>query len=475
MIVSPPVSRRTVRFPLAAVLLALALAAARARAQAIRNADLSALSPLFPPDNPWNVDVSAAPLDSNSANFISFIGGTTPLHPDLGGDVDPSDPSSFETYGMIYASVPGSQPLEPVTFVEYGSQSDAGAPGRPPGYPIPVEARTQPKWVEGGLPAGQTGGDRHMLLVDRDNRIVYELYHARWNAGLGRWEAGSGAIFRLDSNERRPDTWTSADASGLAILPGLIRYDEVFGPNPIKHAFRFTVDFTHGYVFPSSHDATTSSNVNAVPMGARLRLKASKVITGYPPEVQKIFQAMKTYGLIVTDNGSDMYITGTYDTRWNNDVLNPAFASLKASDFEVVQRGWKPPVATSTGPLAFYTLTPCRLLDTRDPFGPAGGPALPPGRQRVIVAKGRCGIPADARALSVNVSVVSPAGAGSLAFFPGDAAPPANTTAISFRLGTTRSNNAQLMLAGSGSTALGVANAAATSVHLVVDVNGYFR
>jgi hypothetical protein len=472
------VPRRLFRLPLAAGLLSLVCAPLPAGGEAVRGADLLSLSPLFPPDNPWNVDVSAAPLDPNSANFIGFIGATTPLHPDFGGDVDPSDPTNYETYGMIYASVPGTQPLAPVTFVEYGSQSDSGSPGRPPGYPIPVEARTEPRWVEGGLPASQTGGDRHMLLLDRDNRILYELYHARWNAGLARWEAGSGAIFRLDSNERRPETWTSADASGLAILPGLVRYDEAFGPGPIRHAFRFTVDFTHGYVYPASHDATTSSNTNALPMGSRLRLKASKDLSGYPAYVQKIFQAMKTYGLIVTDNGSDMYITGTYDTRWNNDVLNPAFASLKASDFEVVERGWRPPVATSTGRLSFYTLTPCRLLDTRGPsgtIGGLGGPALPPRSQRVVVAKGGCGIPADARALSVNLTVPAPAGGGFLAFFPGDAIPPANVSAINFRPGTTRANNALVMLAGSGSTALGVVNSTGSAIDLVIDVDGYFR
>src|SRR5262249_47175997 len=160
-----------------------------------------------------------------------------------------------------------------------------------------------------------------------------------------------------------------------------------------------TVDFTHGYVFPASHDATTSGNTNAVPMGARLRLKASKDISGYPADVQKIFQAMKTYGLIVADNGTDMYIGGTYDTRWNNDVLNPAFSSLKASDFEVIQLGWQPAVATSTGALSFYTLAPCRVLDTRNASGPYGGPALPPNAERVVVVANRCGIPTAAKAI----------------------------------------------------------------------------
>jgi hypothetical protein len=301
--------------------------------------------PLLPADNWWNVNISQAPVDPNSQDFIDFIGGGTTLHPDFGGNADVFP----ETYGQIYVSVPGTQPLVPVTFVEFGDESDAGAPGRPPGYPIPEAAKTQPGYIEGGYPGNADApGDRHLLLVDRDHRLLFELYHARWNAAASRWEAGSGAVFPLDSNARRPEGWTSADAAGLAILPGLVRWDEVFGPDPIRHAFRFTVERSRGHVFPASHTASTSSSPDALPMGARLRLKANKDLSGYPPEVRKIFQAMKTYGLILADNGTDMYVTGTHDTRWNNDVLNPAFASLRASDFEVVQLGWRP-VATGGG------------------------------------------------------------------------------------------------------------------------------
>jgi hypothetical protein len=296
--------------------------------------------PLFPDDNWWNTDISGAPVDPASNAYIQFIGANDGLHPDFGGDADVFP----EIYGMVYVVVPGTQPLVPVTFVEFGDQSDAGAPGRPPGYPIPEEAKTQPKWIEGGRPGNAPiDGDRHMLIVDRDNRILYELYHTHWNAALSRWEAGSGAVFPLDSNLRRPDTWTSADAAGLAILPGLVRMDEVQSAAPIQHAFRFTVRATDGYVYPASHEAGNTSG--APPMGTRLRLKASKDISGYPPDVRKIFQAMKTYGLILADNGSDMFISGAYNPGWNNDVLNPAFASLKTSDFEVIQLGWKPGVA----------------------------------------------------------------------------------------------------------------------------------
>jgi hypothetical protein len=438
-------------------------------------APLPAPLPLFPPDNWWNVDIHSAPVDPDSGNYLNFIGTGTGLHPDFGGD-DTGTPNGV--FGMIYAVVPGTQPLQVVDFSNgYPDESDAGAPGRPPGYPIPVGARTQPKWIEGGQPGGGNSGDRHMLLVDRDNRILYELYATHWNAGGGRWEADSGAIFFLDGNGRRPEGWTSADAAGLAILPGLVRYDEAFGPDPIRHAFRVTVQSTNGHVFPASH--TAGSTPSALPMGARLRLKNAKDISGYASYVQRIFQAMKTYGLIVADNGSNLYVTGAYDKRWDNGVLNPAFGSLKASDFEVVQLGWRPPVGTSTGATDFYTLMPCRLLDTRLasnqlPPGPYGGPALLPSVSRVLVVAGRCGIPATAKAVSINVTVASPPAAGHLRFFPGDATPPTAST-LNFSAGQTRANNAIVMLASSGSGSFGFANFASLGVNVVIDVNGYFQ
>src|SRR5205085_1284581 len=208
-----------------------------AGAQPVRNGALPAPLPLFPIDNWWNTDISAAPIDAKSASFISFIGPTRGMHPDFGGDSgDPSAP----IYGMPYVVVSGSQPLLPVKF-DFDDESDIAAPGRPPGYPIPEEAKTQQKWIEGGLAGNDPNadGDRHMLIVDRDNRILFELYALAWNGAM--WTAGSGATFPLDSNTRRPDGWTSADAAGLAILPGLVRYDEVFGSDPIRHAFRVTV------------------------------------------------------------------------------------------------------------------------------------------------------------------------------------------------------------------------------------------
>jgi hypothetical protein len=318
------------------VCLLIVLALGGAAQAPVRNGALPPPLPLFPLTNWWNADIANAPVDPNSAAFITFIGRTRGMHPDFGGDSGDAD---APIYGMPYVVVSDTQPLLPVTF-DYDDESDAGAPGLPAGYPIPEEAKTQQKWIEGGLAGNDPNaeGDRHMLIVDRDRRILFELYALHW-AG-SRWEAGSGATFPLDSNTRRPDGWTSADAAGLAILPGLIRYDEVFGSDLIRHAFRVTVRSTNGYVFPASHRAGSTSG--ALPMGARLRLKASVDLSGYPEPLRRIFQAMKTYGLIVADNGSDLYVSGTYDTRWDNDVLNPAFSSIKADQFEVIELGWQP-------------------------------------------------------------------------------------------------------------------------------------
>jgi hypothetical protein len=298
--------------------------------------------PLFPSNNWWNTDVSAAPLDTNSASFITFIGGAgRGLHPDFGGDAGGGD-----VYGFPFIVVDGTQPKKTVEFVDYGEQSDGvdhTTETSFPFYPVPDEAITQNGWVEGGPPGNvdQRSDDRHILIVDSTSNTLYELYNVWFNGT--NWEAGSGAFFDMNANHRRPSGWTSADAAGLAILPGLVRYDEVFGTDEIRHAFRVTVQFTNGYVYPASHVAGSTSG--ALPMGARLRLKASKNISSYTPEVQRIFRAMKKYGLIVADNGSNMYVSGTYDTRWDNDVLNDAFGEVTAADFEVVQRGWAPSVS----------------------------------------------------------------------------------------------------------------------------------
>ncbi len=282
---------------------------------------------MFPSSNWWNQDISRAPVDPRSSAFIDFIGHDRRLHPDFGPP----------PYGIPYVGVGGSEPRAPVVFVEYGSESDKGHRGLN-GYPIPAAAKTQRNFIEGGQPGGGTDGDRHMLIVDRDRWVLYETWATRWNASRRRWEAGSGAVFDLSSNGRRPEGWTSADAAGLAILPGLVRYDEA-RRGRINHALRVTVRATNGHVWPASHSA--GNRGGALPMGARLRLKASKDISRYPAHIRAMFRAMQTYGLIVADNGSDMYITGTMDARWNNGELNPAFRALAASDFEVIRLGWR--------------------------------------------------------------------------------------------------------------------------------------
>ena len=324
-------------------------------AASVRGGALPGPLPLFPADNWWNLDISSAPVDPGSAAYINFIGATRTAHPDFGGDVSPG---SVQNYGFPYAVVDSTVTLRAVQF-QYSDESDGvnhTTNQSVPFYPIPDEAIGQAHWIEGGDPGNidlRSSSDRHLLIVDRDRRHLYELYNVFYDGA--QWRAGSGAFFDLNANGRRPDGWTSADAAGLAILPGLVRYDEVFGSDEIRHALRVTVRATNGYVFPASHRA--GSTTGALPMGARLRLKTSRSLSGFTPEVQKIFRAMHRYGLIVADNGSDLYVSGTYDTRWNNGVLNPAFGALRASDFEVVKLGFTP-----SGPVAPAAPTNLRIV-----------------------------------------------------------------------------------------------------------------
>jgi hypothetical protein len=293
---------------------------------------------IFPSDNWWNLDVTDAPVDDQSQELIDWISGRTPENPDARRRLHPD--FGPPPYGIPYIGVSGTQPLVPVHFAPYGNESDPGAPGQPPGYPIPEEAKTEPNYIEGGEAGGGPSGDRHLIVIDRDRWFLFETWATMWDAGQQRWEAGSGAVWNLATNGRRTEGWTSADAAGLAIYPGLVKADEAYGDVPIRHAFRFTTRDTNGYVWPASHEAGDAEG--APPMGMRMRLKAEKDISGYPEPVRKIFQAMKTYGLILADNGTDMYITGTMDPRWDNDILNPAFHGLYADDFEVIQLGWDP-------------------------------------------------------------------------------------------------------------------------------------
>jgi hypothetical protein len=242
------------------------------------------------------------------------------MHPDFGGEVDPG---STEIYGFPYIVVDGTQRKKTVQF-DFSDESDGvdhDTDTSFPFYPIPAEAETQNHWIEEGHPGNvdlRDDSDRHMLIVDKDNKRLYELYNVWCDPSTTpcTWFAGSGAFFDMNTNNRRPEGWTSADAAGLAILPGLVRHDEVYGSVPIRHAFRVTMQQTNGYVYPASHVAGGTSG--ALPMGARLRLKASTDISSYVPEMQRVFQAMKTYGLIVADNGSNMYVSGTFDTQWDN-------------------------------------------------------------------------------------------------------------------------------------------------------------
>jgi hypothetical protein len=324
-----------------AILAAIAASTVLAAAGSILGGDLPGPLPLFPRDNWWNIDITSAPVDPASASYIGFIGATRRAHPDFGGNVSAG---SAQIYGFPYAVVDSTVALRAVEF-QYSDESDGvnhATDQSYPFYPIPDEAISQAHWIEGGEPGTvdlRASGDRHLLIVDRDRKHLFELYNVFYDGS--RWHAGSGAFFDLTANGRRANGWTSADAAGLAILPGLVRYDEVSGSGEITHAFRVTVRATNGYVYPASHRA--GSTGGALPMGARLRLKAGRDLSGFAPPAQKIFRAMQRYGLIVADNGSDLYVSGTYDVRWNNDVLNPAFHALTANDFEVIKLGYFPP------------------------------------------------------------------------------------------------------------------------------------
>lgn len=279
------------------------------------NSDLNGNRP-FPADNPWNKPVDKDPVDPNSAALIASIGTATGLHPDFGANWNGGP------FGIPYVVVSGTQAKVPVTF-DYADESDPGP------YPIPPNAP-----IEGG--AGSTG-DRHVIVIDRDNWKLYELYAAY--PGSPGWTAGSGAIFDLNSNALRPAGWTSADAAGLPIFPGLVRYDEVVLRHEIRHALRFTVQTSRkAYVSPARHYASSNTSPNLPPMGMRVRLKSTFDITHYSANNQVILKALKTYGMIVADNGSNWYISGAPDARWNDDELS-ALKQVHGSDFEVVKMG----------------------------------------------------------------------------------------------------------------------------------------
>jgi hypothetical protein len=274
---------------------------------------------IFPSDNPWNQDISTVPVDPNSANLIASIGLNTGLHPDF-GTVYNGAPN-----GIPYVVVSATQSLVTINFTAYGDESDPGP------YPVPPNAP-----IEGGP---NSSGDRHVLVIDRDHWKLYELGYAFPISNGASWNADCGATFDLNSNALRPAGWTSADAAGLPIFPGLVRYDEAVEQGQITHALRFTVQNTrHAYIYPARHFASNKTDPNLPPMGMRVRLKASFDISGFPPEVQVILRALKKYGMIVADNGSNWYISGAPDPRWSDDNLG-MLGSIKGSNFEVLQMG----------------------------------------------------------------------------------------------------------------------------------------
>jgi hypothetical protein len=265
--------------------------------------------PVFPANNPWNERVDTLPVAANSEQLIASIGLDTGLHPDFGSGLWQGAP-----IGIPFDVVTKTTPRSRVTF-DYADESDKGP------YPIPKGVR-----VEGG-------SDRHAILVDRSACRLYELYDLQRTAS--GWHAGSGAIWSLRSNALRPAGWTSADAAGLAIFPGLARYDEV-ARGVIAHALRFTAVRTRrAYVYPARHYASSSDDPSLPPMGLRVRLKAGVDISGFPRQARVVLQALKTYGMILADNGSSWYISGAPDPRWSNDDLH-TLGRITGADFEVV-------------------------------------------------------------------------------------------------------------------------------------------
>ncbi len=270
---------------------------------------------LLPYDSPWHRDISKDPVDPSSQLILDRIGMDTPLHPDFGPEWEGAP------IGIPYVVVGQEQPRVPVTFT-YAEESDPGP------YPIPPDAP-----IEGGT---KGDGDRHILVLDRDAWKLYEVFNA-FPDGAGGWKADSGAVWDLKSNQVRPEGWTSADAAGLPILPGLIRYDEVVGKQALEHAARFTLAKTRrAYVPPASHWASELDDDDLPPMGMRMRLKADYDLSGFGSEARIVLQALKTYGMILADNGSNNFISGAPDPRWNTDALRE-LKRVTTKDFDVIE------------------------------------------------------------------------------------------------------------------------------------------
>src|SRR5258708_4928164 len=269
---------------------------------------------VFPANNVWNTPIDRLPVDPNSKAYVATIGADKPLVSDFGSGAFQGGP-----IGIPFVVVPGTQPRVPISF-QYADESDPGP------YPIPPDAP-----IEGGA---QSKGDRHVLVLDRDNCVLYEVFSS-YPQSDGSWKAGSGAIFKLNSNSLRPDTWTSSDAAGLPIVPGLVRYDEV-AAGEIRHAIRFTVPQTRrAYVWPGRHFASSLTGSQYPPMGARFPLQASFRISSFSADNQVIPRALKKYGMILADNGSSWFISGAPDDHWDNDRLRD-LKRVHGSDFEAI-------------------------------------------------------------------------------------------------------------------------------------------
>jgi hypothetical protein len=296
----------------------------------------------FPGTSLWNTDISAAPVDPNSANIINFIGSTVTLHPDFGAGT-----FQRQTLGIPYQVVAGTQAKVDVKLGLYASESDPGP------EPIPSNAL-----IEGYPKPGN--GDRHVLVLDKDGCWLYELFHGSVSKS-GAWSADAAAIWDMTINQKHPYTWTSADAAGLPVFVGLARHDEV-AAGAINHALRFTVPTSRrAFVLPATHWASSVTDPNAPPMGTRLRLKASFDISTFPADDQVILTALKKYGMILADNGSAIFISGSPDDNWNNTNLN-MLKTITAANFEVVNLGTVYTDANvPTGPLpaiASFTANP---------------------------------------------------------------------------------------------------------------------
>ena len=271
---------------------------------------------IFPPDNPWNTPVDNLPVHPLSDQYVASIGAGTGLHADFGADPAFGDENGF---GIPFIVVESGQPLANVVF-EVPDESDAGP------YPIPDNAPIE------------VGGDRHVLVLDRDAKLLYEVF-ASEQLGPLSWTGFSGAIFDLTSNALRPDFFTSADAAGLPVFAGLVRVDEVLDKGEINHALRFTVSQSQrGFIHPATHFASSDTDPNLPPMGLRFRLKADFDITPFSPDLQVILVALKKFGMIVADNGSDWFISGAPSPRWNDETIGE-IRNVLGSDFEAVDTG----------------------------------------------------------------------------------------------------------------------------------------